>query len=193
MGRGGERWGAGRPGWRVKAEHCLRLDVRELARRKLLGGCTFSWRWTNSATDEEVGVVSVSTYPGQVQLSYAVNGMGKAEQITLVTTECNFGGSRPWFLCPRCSRRVGVLFMRSGRFVCRRCAGVAYASQSEDVMGRAWRRQGKIECRLGPHWARPKAMHRRTHQRLLQSVFDCEEQREDALARFLARFPGLVF
>lgn len=138
-------------------------------------------------------MVIVSTYPGQVQLSYVVNGMGKAEQITLVTTPCNFGGSRPWFLCPRYSPRVGVLFMRGGRFVCRRCAGVAYASQSEDATGRAWRRQGNIERRLWPHWTRPKAMHHRTHQRLLQSVFECEEQREDELARFLARFPGLVF
>lgn len=131
-------------------------------------------------------MVSVCNYPGQVQLSDAVNGMGRTEQITLVTTLCNFGSSRPWFLCPRCTRRVGVLFMRGTRFVCRHCAGVAYASQSEGTIARGWRR-------LGPRREPPKAMHRRTHQRLLQSVFECEEQREDEIARVLAQFPGLVF
>jgi hypothetical protein len=36
MGKGGMRWGAGRPAHKGKAEACMRLDVREWARRGAL-------------------------------------------------------------------------------------------------------------------------------------------------------------
>jgi hypothetical protein len=36
MGTGGSRYGAGRPGYKGKAEACMRLDVRMWARRGTL-------------------------------------------------------------------------------------------------------------------------------------------------------------
>lgn len=187
MGRGGMRLGAGRPGWRPKAEGCLRLDVREFARRKLLGGSSFSWHWHNTATKEPTGSVSVRTYGGRVRLDYSVNGASRAETIGLTSTPCGYGGSRPWFSCPRCLGRVAVLFMRGGRFVCRHCAGVAYGSQSEDVIGRTWRRQRKLERLLGENWTRPKGMRKATRSRLLDRIFQCELERDDAIAAYLSR------
>jgi hypothetical protein len=84
-----------------------------------------------------------------------------------------------------------VLYLRSGAFICRLCGGVAYTSQSEDVIGRTWRRQQRLEARLGPDGTRPKRMHRATHERLLAAVWACEEQREAGLACVLARY-GLL-
>jgi hypothetical protein len=109
------------------------------------------------------------------------------ERIALIYKPCNFGGSRPWFQCPRCARQVAVLYLRSGRFACRHCQRVAYSSQSEDVMGRMWRKQQSIEARLGDNWLRPKGMRQNTYRRLLDSLMDCEEGREEAFCLLAAQ------
>lgn len=187
MARGGSRFGAGRPASHVKAEHCLRLDVRDLARRKLLDGSTFSWRWSNNATGEEVGAISISTRSGHACLTYTHNGTPICDGVSITHTACTYGGARPWFMCPRCDRRAGVLFMRSGRFMCRDCGRVAYASQSEDEAARTWRRQSKLESRLGADWQRLKGMHHATRARICDAIIDCERRRDAALLAFAAR------
>lgn len=192
MARGGWRWGAGRPGWHVKAEHCLRLDVRDLARRQLIGSGTFSWTWRRSDTGEETGSITVHAY-GQaaVTLFYQAGGETVRQEIELDRTRCYFGGGRPWFCCPLCGDRCAVLYLRGARFKCRSCAGAVYSSQGEDAMGRAWRRQQRLEAKLGPDWRRPKYMHRSTREAILARIFACEEERDIALAAHLRRL-GLV-
>jgi hypothetical protein len=191
MARGGTRYGAGRPGWHVKAEHCLRLDVRQIARRHLLrDGGTFGWHWTNSYTGDTVGSISVTTFADSLRLNYRSDGTPVRESVQIDRTACTYGGTRPWLRCPRCNRRVAVLFLRGGRFVCRHCGNVVYGSQAEDALGRTWRRQQKLESRLGENWTRPKGMHHRTRERLLDGIFDCEERRDDALAQFIGRMTG---
>lgn len=187
MGKGGSRFGAGRPGWHVKAEHCLRLDVRELARRKLLGGVSCTWRWSNTVTGEELGSIGITTRPGAARLNYSSGGVLVCQDIRISETVCHFGGTRPWFQCPRCGRRVGVLFLRSGTFMCRHCGRVAYASQSQDDMGRAWIKQRKLERRLGVDWGRPKGMHHATYERIFSGIMACEEARDAALCLLLGR------
>ena len=198
MGKGGHRCGAGRPGWRVKAEGCMRLDVRDLVRRQILGRTvSTSWHWTNFYSGEEVGSIGINGQPTFLELRYSTNGVPVAERVAILRTACGFGGSRPWLHCPRCSRRVGVLYMRGGRFVCRHCGHVAYTSQSEDALGRAWRLQSKLESRLGDNWARPKGMHHSTREKIVERIFGCEMTREDARGRAgsvhgAARFAGPV-
>lgn len=187
MARGGWRYGAGRPGWHILAEQCLQIDVRELARREMLAGGSFTWRWTNTRTGELVGAISITTWPGEARLHYLHDGQPVSDRVEIAPSACHYGGTRPWFLCPRCSRRVAVLFLRSGRFKCRHCSQVAYASQSEDVIGRAWRRQAKLEARLGANWQRPKGMHHETRDKLVTAILACEELREFELAAFIER------
>ena len=119
-------------------------------------------------------------------MTYTLDGVPKAQHVPLLHTACNYGGSRPWFACPACARRVGVIFLRRGGFYCRSCARVGYYSQSEDGLGRVWRRQAKVEARLGEDLARPKGMHHATYARLLEVVNQCELVREDGLALFIA-------
>lgn len=191
MGTGGARSGAGRPGYRVKAEQLHRLDVREWARRgHLRGGCSFSWGWTRGG--ESTGSIGVHVHsPDALSLRYTVTQTDPPhavdERVTIARTACTFGGSRPWFNCTRCARRVAVLYLRRGYFACRHCQRVAYSSQSGDELDRMWRKQAKIEARLGEHWQRPKGMRAHTYQRLLDTLDDCEARRNDAFTVFAAR------
>jgi hypothetical protein len=190
LAKGGTRWGAGRPGKRGEAEACMRLDVREWARRGVLRpGYAGSWSWSISQTGEEVGSISYRVEEGAAVLSYALNGEPREQRVPLLRTPCNYGSTRLWFACPLCSMRVALIYMRRGGFYCRKCAQVRYRSQSEDAIGRAWLRQRKAEAKLGAGWVRPKGMHRTTRERLLETIWRCEEWRDIEMELFIARHP----
>jgi hypothetical protein len=187
MARGGHRSGAGRPARHVKAGNCLALDVRALARHGVLNGGATGWNWTIRETGERVGSIRVTSTGTVLWLDFSVNGKPTRQTVVLARTECHFGGSRPWFQCPRCLTRVGVLFLRGGLFGCRHCGGIVYGSQSEDPFGRSWRKQHRLEARLGPGWRRPKGMHERTRSRLVSTILELELAREEAMEVEMAR------
>ena len=94
--------------------------------------------------------------------------------VWMETTPCTLGGRRRWFRCPVCGRRVAVIYGTGRLFACRRCKGLAYASQGESYDDRAARRADRIRRRLG--WEagilngpgpKPKGMHRRSFERLV--------------------------
>lgn len=169
-----------------------RVDVRQWARRGLLAGSAgFTWTWSRGG--DPAGSIGVVVDSGQcLTLRYATTDTGTrrdvVQRVELLATGCHLGGVRRWFACPCCGRRVALLYLRWGRFACRPCQRVAYASQSEDELGRLWRKQAKIEARLGDTWRRPKGMRRRTYERLMDALQDCEERRDTALAPLLARW-----
>lgn len=188
MGTGGSRYGAGRPGWRRKAEQSLPLDIRRMHRAGALeawraGG----WVWTNNYTGEESGRIGYASDGDALTLDYTADGEPKHQRIAIMRTGCHYGGSRPWFGCPMCWRRVAVLYYRAGRFACRHCNRIAYLTQSYDATGRAWRKQSKIEARLGEDCERPKGMHATTYERLLGNLEECETVRNYAMIQALAR------
>jgi hypothetical protein len=191
MGRGGSRWGAGRPAHKGKAEHCLRLDVRTIQRAGLLrSGASGGWAWHREG--ERTGNVGLQSLGHVLRVDCQINGRDAGHAIPLDCTPCHFGGTRPWFHCPSCHRRAAVLFLRGGApFRCRHCAKVAYASQSEDAMDRAWRKQSKLERRLTDCEWKPKGMHWRTFERLQVEIGKCEAQREIGLAAAIQRL-GLI-
>jgi hypothetical protein len=159
----------------------------------LKGASSFAWSWHRGGDPAgSIGVWVDSLHA--LTLRYSVNKNGDrrdvAQRVNLLQTSCPYGGARQWFACPCCSRRVALLYLRWGRFACRQCQRVAYASQSEDVLGRMWRKQSKIEARLGEYWRRPKGMRRRTYARLLAVVTECERRRDDALEVLAGRLFG---
>lgn len=191
MSRGGMRYGAGRPSYKVKAEHLQRVEIGRWHRGGYLRGVqSFTWRWHRG--DEPTGSIGVWVHGADsLALQYMVDSDDQrrdgSQTIGLAHTACNYGKSRPWFVCPVCQRRAGVLYMRAGRFACRHCQQVSYSSQSEDGCGRTWRAQGKLEKRLGAHWAKPKGMHWATYERLLDRLGRLESERDGWLAFHLQR------
>src|SRR5215831_3574793 len=155
MGTGGSRYGAGRPGWRRKCEHLLGLDVRALARRgRLVPGMYFSWAWSRGG--ELSGDIRIQTGTDHVRLIYTCTPYGSDPQacdysVRLERTPCHFGGSRPWSRCPRCWSLRAVIYgvASDGKFGCRGCMRLGYASEAESRIDRVNRKCNKLQARLG--------------------------------------------
>jgi hypothetical protein len=164
------------------------LDVRRLHREGLLkSGNRFSWRWSRAG--REVASIGAFVYRDYVFLSYRHRSGPVAEwedveePVPLEWTPCNFGGERPWFVCPgaACGRRVAVLYRPGKYFLCRHCYDLRYQSQREDKAGRVLRRAQKIRQRLGgsanmtePFPEKPKGMHHDTYMRLFWEHHEAE-------------------
>jgi ribosomal protein S27AE len=185
MARGGWRYGAGRPGWRAVAETTLRLDLRQL--RHHPPGCgAFPWAWTYS-DGTSAGSIVIDSRTAGMELRYTANGRPVQDWVPYARTEPHFGGSRLWLRCPRCAGRVIVLYLLGERFVCRRCGSVRYASQGEDVIGRAMRRQDKLSRRLGEDGSRPRGMHERTYARLIEGIRQADVDGVEGLTEMMVR------
>jgi hypothetical protein len=158
-------------------EQCRRLDVRAWARCGLLQpGTHFTVTWRTR--DTSPAAIDVRVDVGGVWL-VARHAPPVALPIVLTWAPCAYGGRRPWFRCPDlgperpCGRRVTLLYAARGRFGCRPCAGLAYASQRRDRAARRLDRAERIRRRLGGPVSvledfppRPPGMHRRTYARL---------------------------
>lgn len=180
-------------------EASMPLDIRRLRRAGVLvPGTACGWAWT--CNDSEFASIGIRAEASQVTLTYSYQPAGRQPEvvrqvIAIETTQCTLGGRRHWFLCPLCGGRVAVVYGAGRLFGCRRCKGLAYASQSEPADDRAARRADQVRKRLG--WpvgflngdgAKPKGMHWRTFWRL--------KARHDALVMVsvegMARRLGIV-
>lgn len=177
-----------------------KIDVRRWAREGFLrAGSRFGWQW--SCNGEVTGSIRVETDEGRVVLDYRVREGGEWESmrypVYLISTACNLGGARQWFLCPAsgCARRVALLY--GGRiFACRQCHNLSYPSQREDASDRASRRAERIGSRLG--WEpgilnvpgpKPKRMHWRTFEKLER---EHDRWADRSISIMLDRFPSLA-
>lgn len=185
MNRGGARYGAGRPGWHVQAEDCRRLDVRDLHHAGLLQpGEVGTVHWPDRRQ------ARITVEGDTVMLNHHLLGRPATQMLKIVSTACHYGGTRPWFSCPRCSRRSAVMFLRSDEFVCRQCGAVAYACQREDAFDRALRRQRKAEQQLGAGGERPAGMRHAVYNAILARIADAESRRIAAMAETVERLSG---
>ena len=116
------------------------IDVRRWHRRaRLSAGQTFSWAW--ACAGEPSGSIKVRAEEDAVTLIYRTRHLLPADwkaveqRVPVTWTPCHLGGQRPWFVCAArvngryCGRRVAVLYLAGEVFACRKCYGLAYASQ----------------------------------------------------------------
>lgn len=107
-------------------------------------------------------------------------------------TRPQFGGRRPWFLCPLCIRRVALLYLRGERWACRICCDLAYRSELGSKGCRGPMKARKIRVRLGGNRSgiefpdKPPYMHWRTYERW-------REKHDAAVAKSWSGFWGSRF
>ena len=108
-----------------------------------------------------------------IDVNYSYRGKTYSYSIRLDKTACHFGHYRHWWLCPKCSKRVSVLYC-AGTYVCRGCIGACYGSQLQQPIDRLFSRADAIRQRLGwqsgiayGNQGRPKGMHFTTYYRLV--------------------------
>mgnify|MGYP000871003301 CR=1 FL=1 len=112
------------------------------------------------------------------------NGQRDGSQtITTTSTPCHYGGSRPWFTCPVCRDRAGLLYLRWGRFACRHCQRVIYQSQSGSALDRVCNRYHRLAAKVED--GKPKWQRWATFNLLLARYSDASEQFDGLLCERL--------
>ena len=121
------------------------------------------------------------------------------QRIILVPRPRHFGGQQWYFICPVMNRRCSVVWMPPGanRFCSRQTwrRQVAYASQFETPVDRAYRGQAKIKSRLiadldPDEWdlpPKPKWMRLRTYDRHVERYDGYEEILDSGIADLMAK------
>lgn len=171
-------YGSGRQEETAKTDGALRLCVNSLRRQGhlALGRHLITWRWS-SGREASIGLDARET---NIVLSFTSQRVAMTQRVELEYTANNYGGCRPWFRCPRCFQRVGVLYFMQGEFTCRPCSGLRYKSKSEGFQDRMLRKARKIRDRLDADYglgtlaSRPKGMHWKTFFRLEEKLADLE-------------------
>jgi hypothetical protein len=167
------------------AEHCMSLDVRHLNRK----GCLepwlrYAWNWQNGCN------IVIETTSEAIELFYGISRNEQPREdvhieVPLSWSSCNYGGKRPWFICPGkgCGRRVAKLYLAGKYFLCRHCHDLAYSSQRERKEFRLLNKAQKICRRLGANncsdlfdVSKPKGMHQRTYEKLVEEAEELEHE-----------------
>ncbi len=134
--------------------------------------------------------LNISTYRNQLkqsdepflELNYQYRNKLYSYSIQLSKSACHYGNYRYWWLCPKCSKRVSVLYC-AGLYVCRHCIGANYGSQLQQPVDRLFTRLNAIRARL--QWSKgvankqggkPHYMHQNTYERLLAEYEQLEQK-----------------
>lgn len=178
------RWSA-----RTTTEEVRRIDVRFLRARGYLGRVEVQGRLSWTVGRESYGVIDFTIESAAMVLRYRVRSEDDVEwrsvkeRILFDYMPCHEGGMSTWLLCPRCSRRVAVLYGLAERFLCRHCYRLPYASQGESHSDRMARKARKLRRRLGatdnllkPIDVTPKGMHWKIFERFVaeEDIANCE-------------------
>jgi hypothetical protein len=176
-------------------DSCPALDANALAVRGCLrpgGSGIYPWAGGNGVI---IASIRFHCEAGRLYLSYATPADGERTEIISISRVTYRSGARhSYFLCPGagCGRRVFKLYRSRGRFLCRHCSGLVYASNyyEEHPWQRAFRRAAKLRRRLGVTGRgapdKPKGMPVSAYERLLEAMLQAEtEATEAGTARLL--------
>lgn len=183
----------GRQKEKSTVEHYRDLTIGALNRSGALttGRSSVHTWWRGRKLVGSIGVFSLSR--DLVCLNYQSQYRGgeviqQDYNLAITWTPCHMGGERPWFSCPDCRRRAGNLYLlpATGRFTCRLCARLNYASQQQSRVETLIERAHKLRARLGctgglfrpplSELAKPRYMHWPKFWETLHRLNNLEQQ-----------------
>ena len=190
----------------LKVDHCRTLDInRMIETGAIKNGRSQSgtWVWTDSETGEQKASIGYHSYAwdlneAYLRVHYTLTDSGKAMDynIPLIATKAHFGGVRFWFKCPVTGRRASKLFLPSGAtfFACRQAYRLKYASQSQSYEDRVINKKWKIVRKTGGYNypVKPKGMHEKTFERILDRFWAQEELCDELLAFKIEKMMNLT-
>ena len=170
--------GSGRFSGRGTTDGSQPLDIRRIYRAGLLApGRLFSWQW--SIGGKPYSNIRARVEGDRVVLIYRSRRRGDTDwqdveqPVRVDHTPCNYGGTRPWWRCPSCNRRVAVIYSPGERYACRHCYRLGYETQRSNFYDRGLLKAQRIRIKLGgtanmtiPFPWKPKGMHWRTYERM---------------------------
>lgn len=176
-------------------ENYLCLDICKLNRESMLSSPRMIFlSWSNGSN------IAIKLEPDSIELSYSVSRNGQKEDVNytvlLSWTSCNYGGKRPWFICPGkgCNRRVANLYLMGKYFLCRPCHDLVYSSQRDAREFRLLHKARKMYKKLGVKnhddlfiAPKPKGMHQKTYDRLYDEAIDLDLKASQAMMRKLGQ------
>ena len=131
-----------------------------------------------------------------VSLTY--QGKKSCYPIPVVSTNCNYGGQRHWFLCPNptCKRRSKKLYLCSGGlFLCRKCLNLAYTTQNRSEPDRIIEKKWNLIRKYGgdSEWTiqKPKGMHQKTFDNIRDEIWRLDELAMQKITQMFGRFSGI--
>jgi hypothetical protein len=175
------------------AESYRSISIKFLKQHKqLVGYCPGGITWSRGG--EKTGSVSYEVdimRPGDeyIRFKYTTTIRATGEKIDqdykvrLVSTKCNYGGQRWWFICNYCKRRVGVLYIGDSEFACRHCYNLTYESRNEyrrgffGVMGNYFK-AGKIREGMKRMFYNGKPTKKMLHYMALREKIPSKEEIE---------------
>jgi len=183
--------GIGSNRWKLKEkrkyiDQSCNIDINVMNKQNALFlGAKYSINWGEK--DHIINSIAITVRDKYLEVMYQQKG-GQRDgalcetRIDLTFSLCNYGGRRPWFLCPYCDGRVTKLYHLEPGFICRKCSKLPYQSQSETRFDRARYKAGKIRGILGveddifsPVLTPPKGMCWKTFDRLYKQLKQAEK------------------
>jgi hypothetical protein len=171
-------YGSGRCSDRLSTDECLRLSLSQLKSRGMLKrGCMgrreFVWSSDGEVTARASVTVDIDCLEPYPQITIEGYRQGRAIdcRLQLVSAPMRFGGERWYAVCPITGRRCTTLVLPPGRsrFASVQGSGVAYGSQREAPIYRAYRAVEKAERRLH---GLSKYTRKPTRERLVDRLID---------------------
>ncbi len=105
--------------------------------------------FTDYTRSHERRALWVSSLPGWLLVGFMEGGHLRTQNSEMQEQPCHFGGSRFYMTC-QCGHRCKDLYLTNAGFVCRRCSGSIYKSQTISAPHlKAWTRIAAIHAKLG--------------------------------------------
>lgn len=165
------------------------------------GRCSTHIWWQRKAQAASIGIFCESRDLLRLNYQYSRRDMEAVQHdhyVTIAWTPCNMGGERPWFLCPDCRRRAGILYLNpdTERFTCRLCAQLNYECQQLTDLDWRIKQSHKLRKKLGSKGnlftqristiTKPKYMHWAKYFQLLMQLHDLEVSLMAELGRLIS-------